>query len=394
MAYQEVTRTGIIGRLGGAFKGVLTGLVIFVLAFPLLFWNESRAVKRARTLDEGQGIVQATLPDSVDSALNGQLVHMTGLASTTDVLQDDAFGIGTNAIKLTRVVEMYQWKETSRSETKTQTGGTEETVTTYDYEQTWSPSTISDSNFKVPAGHSNPASMPFTGGDWLAQNVALGAFQLPTSLSGKISGSQALSLNEADLTKISQTANVPIEQTGEWVYLNYAGSSAAPQIGDVRVKFSFVPESTVSIVSQQDGNSFKAYQSKHGSAINMLSMGVKTPDEMFEAAKQANTAMTWGLRVLGYFMMAGGLAAVFGPLVVLASVLPFLGNLLGAGARLIAGVIAFFFTFITIAIAWLVVRPVLGFSLIAIAVIVLVAGLMLSRQKATKTQADVAAAAA
>ena len=112
--YTEVTRTSWGSRLGSSIKGIGFGLLIFVLAFPLLFWNESRAVKVARTLDEGQGIVQPTLSTTVDPNLEGKLVHMSGLASTQDVLSDAGFGVSASAIKLRSVVEMYQWKETSR----------------------------------------------------------------------------------------------------------------------------------------------------------------------------------------------------------------------------------------------------------------------------------------
>lgn len=390
--FTEVTRTSWGSRLGKSIRGIGFGLIIFVLAFPLLFWNESRAVKVARTLDEGQGIVEPTLATTVEPSLEGKLVHMTGLANTQEVLQDGLFGISTQAIKLSRQVEMYQWKETSNSQTKNKTGGSQETTTTYDYERVWSAGPIASGSFKVAEGHQNPTSMPYSGEDWTAQNVSLGAYTLSESLTGKINNWQPLSLSETELNSIAQQANVTVEPSTDWVYLNYFGSSAAPAIGDLRIRYEIVPETTISIVSQQEGNSFKVYQSKYGSSINMLSIGEKTPTEMFEAAEKANTAMTWGLRVLGFLMMAGGLAAVLAPLVILADVLPFLGSMLRAGSRLIAGVLAFFFAFITIAIAWLAVRPILGFSLIALAAIVLVAGIVLSRQRSKRVATSTAVA--
>ena len=390
--FTEVTRRSWGSRLGSSIKGIGFGLLIFVLAFPLLFWNESRAVKVARTLDEGQGIVQPTLASTVEPRLEGQLVHMTGLATTQEVLQDGLFGISVQALKLSRQVEMYQWKETSRSETRNNTGGSQETTTSYDYEQVWSASLISSSGFKVSEGHQNPASMPYSSDTWNAQEVSLGAYTLSDSLSSKVNNWQPLSLSETDLAGIAQQANVAVEPSNDWVYLNYAGSSASPAIGDVRIRYEIVPDTTVSVIAQQEGSSFKAFQSRHGSSINMLSIGEKTPAEMFEAAEKANVAMTWGLRVLGFLMMAGGLGMVLAPLVILADVLPFLGNMLRAGSRLIAGVLAFFFAFITIAIAWIAVRPLLGGSLIAVALVVLIAGMVLSRQRSKRLSAAPAAA--
>ena len=40
--FTEVTNDSWFGRLGNAIKGVVFGLLLFVVAFPLLFWNEGR----------------------------------------------------------------------------------------------------------------------------------------------------------------------------------------------------------------------------------------------------------------------------------------------------------------------------------------------------------------
>ena len=62
---------------------------------------------------------------------------------------------------------------------------------------------------------------------------------------------------------------------------------------------------------------------------------------------------------------------IFKPLVVLADVLPFLGSIMDFGLSLFSGLIAFGFSFITIAIAWIVYRPVVG-------IILLIAGASIS----------------
>ena len=48
--FTEVTSQSWLSRIGGAIKGVLMGFVLFILAFPLLFWNEGRAVTTYKTL--------------------------------------------------------------------------------------------------------------------------------------------------------------------------------------------------------------------------------------------------------------------------------------------------------------------------------------------------------
>jgi hypothetical protein len=50
------TRESWLSRLGKAPAGLVIGLVMVVAAFPLLWWNEGRAVHRARSLQEGASL--------------------------------------------------------------------------------------------------------------------------------------------------------------------------------------------------------------------------------------------------------------------------------------------------------------------------------------------------
>ena len=62
-----------------------------------------------------------------------------------------------------------------------------------------------------------------------------------------------------------------------------------------------------------------------------------------------------------------GLSMVFRPLSVLADVLPILGDIVGMGTGLVAGVIALICALVTIAIAWIFYRPVLAIALLVAA---------------------------
>ena len=52
MAYTETTTTGYGTRVGNSFKAIGSGLLLFVLGTALLWWNEGRAVKTEKMLDE------------------------------------------------------------------------------------------------------------------------------------------------------------------------------------------------------------------------------------------------------------------------------------------------------------------------------------------------------
>lgn len=129
--YTEVTKESWFKRLGNAFKGILFGFLLIGISFVLLFWNEGRAVKTMKTLKEGKGIVVPIRADKVDPENNGKLVHVTGKATTEEILEDSVFNVSIRAIKLKRVVQMYQWKEVVTSKTKKKLGGETETVKTY-----------------------------------------------------------------------------------------------------------------------------------------------------------------------------------------------------------------------------------------------------------------------
>jgi hypothetical protein len=85
---------------------------------------------------------------------------------------------------------------------------------------------------------------------------------------------------------------------------------------------------------------------------------------MFAAAEQENTIITWLLRLAGFVMMFVGLVLIANPLSVLADVIPFIGNIVGAGAGLVAFFLAAGLSFVTIALAWLAFRPLIGAPLL------------------------------
>jgi hypothetical protein len=267
---------------------------------------------------------------------------------------------------------MYQWTESSKSETKKKLGGGEETVTTYSYSKNWSKSAISSSSFKKSAGHENPDSMPYTSEELVADKITLGAFTLSPSLVSMISGTQALPVN-SDIPLPEELADKAKRHEGGF----YLGANpASPQVGDVRIKFETVPATEVSLIAQQIGSSFSPYQAKAGGTIELLQTGTVTAEAMFKKAEQDNAILTWILRAVGFFLMFAGLGMMFKVLSVAADLLPFLGSIVGAGTGMIAFLIAAVLSLVTIAVAWIVFRPLLGIALLAVAVglIVLIKG--------------------
>lgn len=78
MAYTETTTTSYGSRLKNSVGGVFSGILMFIIGTCLLWWNEGRAVKTTRMLEEAQGnYVEMKDITNISPSLNGKLVHAT-----------------------------------------------------------------------------------------------------------------------------------------------------------------------------------------------------------------------------------------------------------------------------------------------------------------------------
>jgi hypothetical protein len=374
-SFSVTTSQSWFSRVGKAFVGVLVGLATVAAAFPLLWWNEGRAVHRARSLAEGAAIVVDTPADAVSPALDGKLVHVTALATTDATLTDPDLGIAAQAIRLRRSAETYQWTEDRSTKKRKKLGGGEETTTTYTYKKTWTGRHLDSAEFHNPSGHENPPSLAWESKTIEAERVAFGAFTLPPDLVAKIDDTSARQPQPADEEAMRVQGFRPAEPGTFFKGRNVSD----PQIGDVRIRFEVTLPQTVSIVAVQRGSSFESYQAEAGSSILLLEHGSVPAAQMFKSAQTANTITTWLVRAGGFLLMFIGFVVVLRPIAVLGSVLPFLGSILGAGTGFVAFLLALILSLTTIALAWLFYRPLLGGGLLVAAVAALV--LLVRRRK-------------
>ncbi len=348
------------GRIGKSISGIFIGIILFLAAFPLLFWNEGRAVKRYKTLKEGGGAVISVSVDKPDPANNGKLVHISGLAQTKEMLSDPLFGVSKNAIKLKRIVKMYQWDEDRETKKKKKLGGGEKTITIYKYRKIWSEDIIDSDNFKKRSGHENPQTMPVKSKTLAANKVNIGGFTLSRSLVDKISGYEQV-IPDSNFNPPSIDGKKATLVENEY-YVGYDPDS--PMVGDLKISFRYIPSKEVSIIAKQQGNTFSPYQTSAGGTIELLEMGIIGPKVMFKKAETRNKWLTWAIRVGGFFLMFLGIGMILKPLSVILDVLPILGSIAETGAGILAFLIAGIFSFITIAIAWFVYRPLFGIILL------------------------------
>ena len=418
MAYQEVTTTGYGTRVGNSFKAIGSGILLFLAGTCVLWWNEGRAVKTEKMLDEaGSAYVEMENPNKKDASLDGELICGTALATTEDSLSDAQFGVGAKAISLRRKVEYYQWVEHSEEKKEDKLGGKEVTTTTYTYSKDWVSSPIESAQFKDPAyQNKNMVLTTIEDAEQYADNVSWGAYKLNESLIHSISSREGLDLAIAEdllkqfdnsaktayerfygVQKTQQPAEQPAETAAvsdsakavndsineamakaenkkDFEYVHQAGNvlyygrvPGSPEVGDVRVTFEKVVPAKVTVMAVVDGDSFKPFKAKNGKRFQTLVMGKKSGDEIIEAEKEANNMWTWALRILGILMVIGGLKGIFGFIETILKVVPFIAGIFGWGVGIICTVVGVVWSLIVIAIAWLFYRPLLGISLLVLA---------------------------
>jgi hypothetical protein len=378
--YTTTSTQGFFSRIMSSFVGILLGPVLVIGAIVLLSWNEGRAVQAIRGLGEAAGAVIESPADTVAPGNEGKLVHVVGAAQAAGPIADSDLSLSfDNQVAVDRTVEMYVWKEKKEEKTQDNTGGSQTTTTTYTYSQAWSDTPVDSSSFAHPEGHENPQ-MPFTSHKFAASDAKLGGFTLDETTLGMIEATNPLK------------PDAPDGWTQNGANLYKGANPATPAVGDVRVHYTSLPSgTTVSVLAAQSHDGFAPYTTSNGYQIHLARDGNATATQMIKDQQSAEAMMTWILRAVGFVVVFAGFAMFFGPIATLAAVLPFLGSIVRGATSFFAFVLAVPVTLITIAVAWLAFRPLIGGGLLVLAAGF---GYLLWRWHHNRSAAHVAAVAA
>lgn len=344
-------------KKSGGFVG---GFIILLIGIIVLWSNEGRTVREQSTINEGLKNYTDISSKKINDKYDGKLIATTGKIDLSEAseLKDSKFGISSKAVKLNRVVEMYQWNESCSNDDNDKKACS--------YEKEWSNKIIDSSNFEK-SGHSNPTSMKIESEEFVNDNIKVGAFILPSRLIGSLSYNKTYGND-----KLNEQYNNSVE--GFKVYEKYITNSEnteEPQIGDLRISYKIASDGEVSMMGVQNDNTLRAYKSKKGKSIFSIRRGSYTGREILESRASVNKTIKWILRIFGTFLVIGGIAALFNPLVSLTNKVPVLGNIVNFSTSLFANVVGLAISLLVIAIAWFRFRP-----LLSIILIVIIAGLI------------------
>ena len=387
-SYTEVTTESWGSRLRDSLKGIIFGMLLFLGGTALLWWNEGRTVSVGDAINEAERVVEE-LPAvaSVDPAFDNKLVHAFGRAETKAGVKDPDFpGIEVKGIALRHSVEFYQMVEHKKTEKHKNAGGSETTVTTYTYSNEWVSHPVTQSFAKRP--NNNMVLLDVKGSTTYAQDATLGAYGLDSRLVRDIGGEKALDCGFTD-EKLQRLQNaLPLHVKSGRLLWNtgpnalYIGADPNhARIGDVRVKFYYVPESEISILALASGGVFKTWRASNNQDFFRVELGKQEVPQMIQGARDDNAMMCWIFRALGCILVIAGLRMILAPISVVLDVIPLLGNIGEMGISLVAGLIGFAWSLIVVAIAWVRFRPVLGAILLAAAAALIAFVIIRGRRK-------------
>lgn len=379
-------KTSVGGGSGGLLRFGL-GPAIIAGAAWIIFWNEGGAAKTQARVAEGASNCVSVAADKVDPANEGKLVHIVGQAVTDETLSDPLLKVSTQALRLKRVVEMYQWQETqSRIDNPAGPDGKPVPPTiTYKHSQVWSSDPIDSSRFKEPSGHANPP-LPLKSAEWSPQQARIGAFELTAPQIAKLSAGTPLVLSGEQAQVALSPEQGMIFRSDEQLLirpiaaadLKLAAATSPPQpppaeivdksqVGDVRVKFVSCPPKEMTVIGKQVGNQIHPYSTKAGGDVGWFLPGKHAPEKLFASQLAWSSSGTWIMRAFSLAVIYAGVFLTLGPLLRYANSFAWLQSVVSLGAFYVRAGLTLAIAAVLIGAAWFYYRPMYAIALFVVA---------------------------
>ena len=323
------------------FGSLILGIILFLGAFCLLWWNEGNSAKKINIANYAKKYAIEVNSNSIQRENDNKLIATTGHAQTSSTLGDE-FVTSPNTLVLERIVKMYQWIE-DHEDGKTV------------YKKEWSDIEENSDEFEDKI-HKNPH-FPITSKEYIAESATLGQYDLSEKQIQMIEPQKGFS-------NLSEKAGYKIIDNQY-----YKGNNIDnPEIGDLLVSYNYAPSNTpISIIGEQKSdNTVVSMIHKKIGAIYIQYNGKMTKDEMLDKYTNDNKIQTMGLRFLGWFLMFLGLKLFFEPLMNILNLIPIIGQLANTATTFVFALITFVLSLFTISVAWFAYRPLLSLLLILI----------------------------
>lgn len=399
--FTKTTKTGLGSRLVNSIKGIFIGIILFLVSFGVLYWNEGRV----DVSEVAENAVEINA-EEIDSGADGEFVYLTGNVVTEEQIGDGLYLVPGDYLAVSRTVEMYAWVESTSSTTEDEWGGGQTTETTYNYTKEWVHSPTSSSSFEYPEDHNNP-SKAIEDHDSRVGSAKIGVYGLNMDKL-LLAGYRSLSLSEdvIDMSKLGAASvenDVTVEEssdsesfeyewsvsvdgeevagestdkssgaglTGDYIFVG-EGSLTSPEIGDLRISYSVVKNNTEgTIFAELDGDRLVTYVDEN-TEESLYRMFTGTRDEALSTLHGEYKFMLWIFRLIGFALMWFGLSSLFGPLVVFLGVVPALGSLSRSIVSFVTFIISVVLSVVTIVVS-MILHSIVALVIAVVITIVIV----------------------
>lgn len=373
--YTTTTTQGFGERLVGSIKNFIVGILLFVISFAVLYWNEGR-VDFSKVAEKA--VVIQTDGQSIDVSNEGKFVSVYGNVATNDVIGDGQYLVPGNYLGVTRKAEMYSWVEKESSKSTEHVGGSETTQTTYTYKKEWD--STPESNFKYPEGHQNP-SMAVMDASVYAKDATIGGYHfMPGSAHLPVGNSVTL---EASSTILIQTNGDTSLANSMYIFIrkNATSTLESPEVGDIRISYTAVPPAfTGTLFGVVAGSSISPYSNDGKEFYRLFN---STREEAIVTLHNEYTMSLWIFRGVGFLLMFVGLMSILSPFTIFLSFIPIFGAFGRGVAFMFSLVVSLLLSVITIVVSSIIHDPkVLG----VVIVISVIAGIGILMHASKKSQ--------
>lgn len=353
--FKKVENISYGNRIKNSFMGVIVGLMLFLTSIFFTCVNEASYIDNIKKINLMKENAIEISSSKIDRSNDNKLISTNGSVYSDETLQDEFIKID-NALALKRTVEMYQWRERKYTHENRNNGISSKSITKYYYDKIWTDRELNSNDYNDKS-YKNPKFSVHN--KIISVNKAfMGDFELiPEQL--------------LEMTSFS-SVTISDPKINYMIYNNsyYKGKNPTnPQIGDIRISYSYVPTGTpLSIIGQQkrDNTIGKDFDKK----IDVYAQydGSLTLNEMLSRLKNENITNTNSFRLWSFLMMFIGLNLLVNPIKIIVGYIPFLETFVEYISIFALFLISIALTLIIIAIIWLFYKPLFSSSIIAIIV--------------------------
>jgi len=313
--------------------GVILGIVFYGMGMGLGGWNEYRNVATIKTISLAEDFHISVNCNAANNVLDTELIHFS-CEVTGESSLGAALGVIPNTTKgfalqsLTEVYRVDRKEEKVKCNTNDKQKNCKEETFHVGWHQSYESIPSGFEECRAQTGTDCQNKDPRTKYWWAevqsfgeiiiedkSENAMVGSWHLPRDLLQRVWIHQPLSPS-CDLACPTGS-----EVRGQTLYYKYDSSSTTlePQIGDVRVQYFAMgmgPSRTVSVLAEQgDTTHLFPWASPYDEDYTVYEarVGTMTAARIFEAMRNENAVLTWGLRLGTLIMTVVGINCILSP---------------------------------------------------------------------------------